>query len=314
MTRKVLFSTQRNEGPFLLEWVAFHLAIGFEQLIIFSNDCTDGSDRLLDVLQRHVPLHHCIQVVQGAAAPQHQAQDTARHQGLLKAGDWVCWLDIDEFINIHVGDGRVADLRNACGPADGICLNWKIFGSAGLSTWPGRQLDPAFSRCGSRFSKSAQFCKTFFRYSEDMEFLTMHRPVMRLDAPRDRPVWCRADGATLPQQFVHDRLPKGLPSSRVPGVPSYKLGQINHYAVRTPDLYPLRVERGDGSVGRADVKGLARRYTARHFRRYDRNFWVDTSIQRHAAAVDRQLYTLRAIQDVNQAHLDCVAAAGLPVC
>ena len=41
----------KDEGPFILEWIAHHRAIGFEQIIVFTNDCTDGTVRLLKSLE-----------------------------------------------------------------------------------------------------------------------------------------------------------------------------------------------------------------------------------------------------------------------
>ena len=311
MDRHVLFSAQRNEGPFLLEWLAYHHVIGFDRFVVVSNDCTDGSDDLLDRLAHHMPLDHVVQTVDGPNAPQHQAQHVARQAGLLRHKDFVIWLDADEFLNIHAGAGHIADLRTAMGEASGICLNWKLFGSARQRRWPGRQLDPVFSRCGAPLGKSVQFCKTMFRLSDEIEFLAIHRPVIHLGAARDRPVWVRGDGRRLDPVFVHDRLPKGLPPSRLPGWPSYGIGQINHYAVRTPDLYALRTRRGDGSVARDEPDRIGRRYNARHFRMYDKNLFRDTSIQRHAEAVSDYVSRLLAKTDVAAAQAACLAAAGL---
>lgn len=38
-----LFLCQRNEGLFLPEWISYHKAIGFDRIVIFSNDCSDGN-------------------------------------------------------------------------------------------------------------------------------------------------------------------------------------------------------------------------------------------------------------------------------
>ena len=38
----------KNEGPFLLEWIAFNRLIGVTDFLFYSNDCSDGTDRLLD--------------------------------------------------------------------------------------------------------------------------------------------------------------------------------------------------------------------------------------------------------------------------
>ena len=40
----------RNEGAFLLEWLAHHRAAGVTDFLVFSNDCDDGTDAMLDRL------------------------------------------------------------------------------------------------------------------------------------------------------------------------------------------------------------------------------------------------------------------------
>ena len=40
----------KNEGPFLLEWIAFNRLVGVTDFLFYSNDCSDGTDTLLDAL------------------------------------------------------------------------------------------------------------------------------------------------------------------------------------------------------------------------------------------------------------------------
>ena len=40
----------RNEAAFLMEWLAHHRAVGFTDFLVFSNDCQDGTDAMLDRL------------------------------------------------------------------------------------------------------------------------------------------------------------------------------------------------------------------------------------------------------------------------
>ena len=49
--------TVRNEGAFLLEWLAHHKGIGFTDFLVFSNDCDDGTDAMLDRLARDGRAH-----------------------------------------------------------------------------------------------------------------------------------------------------------------------------------------------------------------------------------------------------------------
>ena len=52
-------TTQKNEGAFLLEWIAYHKIIGFTDIVILSNDCEDGSDEMLDHLSKSGEIIHC---------------------------------------------------------------------------------------------------------------------------------------------------------------------------------------------------------------------------------------------------------------
>jgi hypothetical protein len=51
-------TTQKNEGAFLLEWIAYHKIIGFTDIVILSNDCEDGSDEILDHLSKSGEIVH----------------------------------------------------------------------------------------------------------------------------------------------------------------------------------------------------------------------------------------------------------------
>jgi Glycosyl transferase family 2 len=48
----------KNEGAFLIEWLAHHRACGFTDFLVYSNDCTDGTDLMLDRLQAMGQLTH----------------------------------------------------------------------------------------------------------------------------------------------------------------------------------------------------------------------------------------------------------------
>ena len=48
----------RNEGPFLVEWVCWYRMLGFTDLLIVTNDCTDHSPELLDHLAQAGWVHH----------------------------------------------------------------------------------------------------------------------------------------------------------------------------------------------------------------------------------------------------------------
>ena len=43
--------TMKDEGPTVVEWVAHHLAVGFTEVMVYTNDCSDGTDTLLKRLE-----------------------------------------------------------------------------------------------------------------------------------------------------------------------------------------------------------------------------------------------------------------------
>ena len=112
----VLVSAMRNEGPFVLEWLAYHRVIGVDQVVIVSNGSTDGSDELLTAL---------------AAAGELTFLRTTPARGVAPQSAAVAAFDADEFLNVHVGDRTVQALVSALGGAEAMMLNWRLFGSGG---------------------------------------------------------------------------------------------------------------------------------------------------------------------------------------
>ena len=55
----------KNEGPFLLEWIAFNRLIGVTDFLFYSNDCSDATDRLLDALQVRGIVQHLPNPAEG---------------------------------------------------------------------------------------------------------------------------------------------------------------------------------------------------------------------------------------------------------
>ena len=54
----VIVTTMKNEGPFILEWIAYHQAIGVQDFLVYTNDCSDGTDDMFDLLQAKGVLQH----------------------------------------------------------------------------------------------------------------------------------------------------------------------------------------------------------------------------------------------------------------
>ena len=119
----------KNEGAFLVEWLAHHRAVGFTDVLVFSNECSDGTDAMLDRLQALGWLTHIRNDGPHEEGPQWAMLKAADRHPLKSAADWVLFCDIDEFVNIHVGNRTLPDLFAALPQADAITLTWRMFGN-----------------------------------------------------------------------------------------------------------------------------------------------------------------------------------------
>ena len=122
----------RNEAAFLLEWLAHHRAVGFDHFLVFSNDCQDGTDAMLDLLQaRGLVQRRDNPFREVDSKPQSAALQAAQSEEMVQKADWIISMDVDEFLNIHAGAGRLSDLYAAVPGASVISITWRLFGRRG---------------------------------------------------------------------------------------------------------------------------------------------------------------------------------------
>jgi hypothetical protein len=243
--------TVRDEGAFLVEWLAHHRAIGVTDFLVFSNDCSDGTDMMLGRLQAAGWLTHVPQTV-GRKGAQWQALTAAATHPLVTGADWAICLDIDEFIVVTTGDGTIPALLAACPGAEAICLTWRLFGNPGIVTLDGAGVRRTFTRSAPavlHWPWKAQMVKTLYRPAA-FTAPGVHRP-------RGRGRTC--DGAGRPVTDARLFAPLGTDTTT--------LARINHYALGSFHDFVLKAARG-----RANRQGSA----------VDAGYWVE----RNFCAVD----------------------------
>ena len=290
----------RNEGPFVLEWLAYHRLIGFTEFWVASNDCEDGSPALLDALAARGLLMH-LRCEPGA---EEKAQIVAYQAiGASMAADWPDWLmvlDADEFLDVHVGKGRVSDLIAAVGDATAVMVNWRVFGSAGERRWSGEGAMRRFTRAAARDHGVNRPYKTLFRGAEAYHCpLLPHGPgFAREDALASiRPV--DGGGRALPERYA--RSADFLQSE--PGAVDWALAQVNHYNTRSWEDYLAKHARGGG-------QGPERWDRDANWPIFDRNEEEDRTILRHLAATEAAVAGMLADPDVAAAHARCLMLYG----
>jgi capsular polysaccharide biosynthesis protein len=295
--RRVLFSAQKNEGPFLLEWIAYHKVVGFTDIVICSNDCDDGSDVLLDRLHEAGEVMHIRQIVAADLPPQQSAARVAQQAGVFRHGDWVMWLDADEFLLPSSGEGRLDDLIASAGDADAVMVAWRMFGDGGNDRWPGRHVSAAFTRAAPRRIARQTQVKTLFRYGPAIERLDIHRPVLREGfGPEEFRVITSAREPAAPEFF--DRRRK-YPFNRMTNAPRpYRLAQVVHFSIRTPDMFALKARRGDGYFGQQSTVVVR---DSELYRKRNANQTEETGLLRHEAATVAEMKRLLNHAEVRRA-------------
>jgi len=237
--RALAILTVRNEAAFLLEWLAHHRACGFTDLLVFSNDCTDGTDALLDRLQAMEQITHIRNDGPHEEGPQWAALKAADKHPLVRDADWILFFDIDEFVNIHVGDHTLPALIAALPEATAIPLTWRLFGNAGVIEFQDRPVTDTFTRAAPavlHWPWRAALFKTLFRNDGSYKKLGVHRP--RSPANTDAQRWFDGSGRELPPEFHRNRIFSPF------GRDNYGLVQLNHYALGAMESYLVKCDRG----------------------------------------------------------------------
>jgi hypothetical protein len=231
--------TVRNEGAFLIEWLAHHRACGFTDFLVFSNDCDDGTEVMLDRLAAMGWLTHVRNDGPHDEGPQWAALKAADRHPLVKAADWVLFFDIDEFVNVHVGNRTVPALLAALPEADAITLTWRLYGNAGIVQYRDAPVTETFRRAAPavlHWPWRAALFKTLFRNDGAYGKLGVHRP-RNPDRGRD-PVWIDGSGRRLDGAFQTQRIFSDF------GQDNYRLVQLNHYALGAMESYVVKCDRG----------------------------------------------------------------------
>lgn len=238
-------SIQRNRGKWIVEWLAFHMLVGFEHFHIYAHKCTDDMPlTLLKLARRYDITVHTVEVdSQPQLAAYQHAYNT--HGAAL---DWMAFVDGDEFLHPahkpHMGDV----LSGFDGhPASAVAVYWKCYGANGHLKDPDGLVMEQYPRHSAHDFLPNRHVKSIVRGGQSIEisgshvFTTRHGTVDELLRP------------------VHHGWMRELE-------PSYEALRMNHYAVQSYEFFKATKQ----NVGAAD--GNARLVRPESwFHEYDRN-------------------------------------------
>ena len=302
----VLFSAMQNDAPFLLEWIAYHRAIGFERIVITTGNARDQTPEMLDRLSAAgIIAHHRVEAP-GAGALQAHVAGLSRDPAILADGDWALFLGVDEFLDVRTGDGRLADLLALVDGDDrlGMLINWRIFGDSGQPHFRGRYISDDYTGCDAGLHETK--FRMLFRKGADAPGLSTGLQMCQLApggpdaAPVDAARILAPDGQGLDSRDWASAGPfapgvaqwlagSGAEFAFLPGhVDPAAPAQVNRYMVGDPHTFTRKTRQR----GRSVLMGDRALRNTRFYHKWNRNEARDRSILRWQEATGAEMQAL----------------------
>lgn len=141
--KAVICAIAKFEYDYIKEWVEYHLNLGFDKIVIYDNNDLDG-ERYDDLLAEYIKTGQVeLRDVRGKLAMQRIVYNEFYHEGDF---DWVCNLDIDEFISPNRAKYKnikefIKNIEEKSENVEAIYLYWQTFGDSG-KTYPAKYKKP----------------------------------------------------------------------------------------------------------------------------------------------------------------------------
>jgi hypothetical protein len=144
-----VMTSAHEDGPYIMEWVAHHRALGAENIFIYATDAADGSNALLDALA-DANFITWIRCENGAGVSRHAKAFTHYLSCLPQSLDyrWSMSIDIDEFVTLDSDRyqsivGLLRDREE--GGANAVALSRLNYLSGGQRKWGQQPLIERFT-------------------------------------------------------------------------------------------------------------------------------------------------------------------------
>ncbi len=283
-------STMKNEAPYIIDWVAHYKALGFDHILVCTNDCTDPT---VDILLRLQELGFVVQhntVVRRGGIQRSALRQASRRYDIVTKAKWVFVCDVDEYLNIHMGDGSARALIEGSGDqADVISVPWRVFGPNSVKDFVDKPVTEQFTYAERAWDAVARpttgkFVKSIYTNQHKFQRMGVHAPVALKDNIADIS-WVLPGG----MEYV-------VNGERTENPPLFNLAQVNHYALRS--MQGFLIKRARGRVNHdSHIMGMD------YWNRFNHNDEADTSIERYrvkAGALAQELKEDPVLRDLHE--------------
>ena len=227
----ILFTNARDE-PNIAEWVAHHLLLGFDKIVVFDHlskvpisSINSDFDNRLSIIR-----------VDGAGAIKLNLMKNALEIALKENHSWMLYLDADEFLNLN-GFGNIKEYLVLFKEADSIGINWLMFGTSGHKSQPKGLITENFIRSELRLNSHV---KSFVRPYVAVKASNPHYYVVV------NPLRCFSGNGTRMKMGPFNNQPVPFINARA---------YIAHYYTQSEEEHIRRKSRmlDDGSVNKSEV-------------------------------------------------------------
>ena len=292
-----VFAAMKDEGAFILEWVAWYRMLGFE-VLVGVNDCTDHSPEMLECLAEAGWLHWFEHSPRDRQPPKTSAHNALRRHPSLQDTDWLFICDVDEFLCLHQGDGTIGSYLDWLGrDFMGVAFHWRCIGNSGWRRYRDGLVHRQFQRCGAPDNGVNANFKTLIRNPLQFRRFTDHAPVapdMDWTLPEHRIIDCQR--RPIARFTTHPHPIRFTDATQI----THATAQLNHYVIRSDESYDLK-------RGRPSASAFKDRYTERFYQARNRNGRKDLSASAYAAQFDAVHADICAVPGVMRLHHLCCA-------
>ncbi len=299
--RFTVVASVRNEGPFLVEWVTWYRRMGFGDIVVVSNDCSDHSPALLDALQAAGWITHLRHEVPDGKQITAQKLAAAKALPQVDGADWLLVCDVDEFLVVHRGDGLITDLIPPDADFLGMVINWRVFGTSGRDQWEDGLTHRHFIFSAASGNPANAGIKTIHAHPNWFRKLGEHGPRHLL--PRRAATWgsgamrwVNADGTDLPEWHPNAEYMRKTAPEHI----SHRTAAMHHYMVRSKESFWLKKGQVSAVAGKD-------RYTDHFFERYNCNDEENLAAFGQAQAFDALHAQAMDLPSVRALHHLCCA-------
>lgn len=152
----------REEARYLIEWLAYHRALGINTFLLADNGGNDTTSALLEQLDRH----RIVKRFDWRRQTKFQLEFYCQAINVARSfADGLFFVDVDEFLRPE-GQMSISDVAKTwlADPTVGaVALNWAIYGSSGLQQCDGGLVIERFTRRAHQAFSGNKHAKAFVR-------------------------------------------------------------------------------------------------------------------------------------------------------